>query len=97
MSLVVVSRFFVNVLFDPFFLEIAEKRFGYGVIPAIARAAHTGLGMMEFADAAGVTAVLSALIRVNQRAARSSATYSLQNRIEHELPMDRCTGCVFRR
>jgi hypothetical protein len=81
------------VFFDPLFLETAEEGFSYRVIPAIASAAHAGLKMVRFAiTPPGIAAVLRALIRMDQRAARSSTTYGHQIGIEHELAMDRCTG-----
>jgi len=36
----------VDPLLDPFFLQAAEERFGNGVIPAIALAAHARLEVM---------------------------------------------------
>jgi hypothetical protein len=84
---------FVNVFLDPLFLETAEEGFSYRVIPTIASAAHAGLKMVRFAiTSPGIVTVLRALVRMDQRAARSSTTDGHQNGIEHQLTMDRCTS-----
>src|SRR5258708_24782091 len=81
----------VDVLFDPFFLQTAKERSGHCVIPTVASAAHAGLEVIGFAEAApSVASILCALIRVNQCTARSPATHRLEDGIEHELAMNRC-------
>lgn len=37
---------FVDVLFDEFLLQAAEKRFRHGVVPTVASATHAGFKMV---------------------------------------------------
>ena len=62
---------------------------GDGIVPAVAFPAHTRLKAIRPAETSpGVAAKLGTLIRVNQRAARSSAAHGRQHRIEHQLAVN---------
>lgn len=68
----------LDFFIDSFFLEAAEERLRYGVVPAIAATTHAGFQATYFAEAPPrVAAVLRALIRMDQRLTRSSAAHAI--------------------
>src|SRR5882672_4600615 len=83
----------VDLLLDLFFLEAAEERLRHGVVPAVSAPTHTELHVIRLAEAPPcIASELRALIGVNQCAVGSSATHGHQYGVEHQLPMERCTG-----
>lgn len=58
---------FVDSLFDPFFLQAVEERFGDRVIPTVPAPTHARLQMMFAAEAQPlIAAVLRSLVGVDQ-------------------------------
>lgn len=65
----------VDVLLDPFLLQASEERFGDRVVSAVPFAAHARFEMVRLAKALpGIASVLRALIRMNQRVFRTTAS-----------------------
>ena len=83
----------VDLFLDPLFLQAAEEGLGDGIVPAVVLSAHTRLEAIRATESAPrVAAVLSALVGVNQCAARSAAPHRHQDGIEHELAVNRGAG-----
>src|SRR5262245_45516428 len=73
----------VDLFLDPLLLQTAKERLGDGIVPAIPFAAHARLEAIRTTESSPrITAVLRALIRVNQRPARSTPAHRHQDRIE---------------
>ncbi len=78
----------VDLLLDALFLEAAEERLGDGVVPAISLSAHAGFQVMGAAETTpGVATKLSALVRMDDRAARSPAPHGDEHRIQYEFAL----------
>jgi len=76
----------VDLFLDSLLLQAAEEGLDDRIIPAVAFPTHTRLEAIRAAESSPrVAAKLSALVGVNQRAARSSSTHGDQHGVEHEL------------
>ena len=79
----------VDLFLDAFLLQAAEEGLGDGVVPAVALAAHARLEVIGATEAPPrIAAELRALVGMNQRAARPSATDRHQHGVEHELAVN---------
>ena len=68
----------LDLFVHPLFLQAADERLGDVIVPTVALLAHAGLEVDRAAESSPrVAAVMSALIGVNQRAARSATAYGL--------------------
>lgn len=76
----------VDAFANSFFLRTAKERFGDRTIPTVAAPTHAWLEMVFVAEAQPViTAVLRALIRVNQPMPRLASPHRHQLRVDHEF------------
>src|SRR5882672_5630863 len=80
----------VDSLLDALLLQAAEERFRNGIVPAVASTAHARLQVIGSTEAPPViTAVLTTLVRVNDRAPGSTTTPGHQHGIQHNFAIER--------
>lgn len=79
----------VDSLFDVFLLQAAEERLGNGIIPTVTSSTHTGLELVGATEAPPiVTAILTALVRMNDRSTGPPSSHRHHDSIPYELAMD---------
>ena len=79
---------------DSLLLQAAKKRFGHGVIPAVATPAHTGFQMVRMAEAPPrIAAKLRSLISMNQCVRWLALPPGHEERVQDEFSGHRGFGC----
>ena len=77
------------MLIDALLLQAAEEGLGSGIVPAVALETHARHQMICATEARPrVTAVLDALVGVDERSARAPLSRGGEDGIKDEFPMD---------